>query len=178
MTKGSLIRQGQKLGEFIDPSVYELELSIENAFSDLMKLGEKVTLTALDSEKEYLGEVTRINGKIDQATQTITVFVEVKGADLKEGMYMEAMLAAKSEDNAIEISRKLLVNENQVFVIRDTILDIMEVVPVHFSNKTVILKGVPDGTKILSKPVPGAYAGMLVKEFKEATTESQDQANL
>jgi membrane fusion protein (multidrug efflux system) len=178
VTKGSLIRQGQKLGEYIDPSVYELELSIENAFSDLMKQGEKVTLTALDSEKEYLGEVTRINGKIDQATQTITVFVEVKGADLKEGMYMEANIVAKSEDNAIEISRKLLVNENQVFVIRDTILDIIEVVPVHFSEKTVILKGVPDGTKILSKPVPGAYAGMLIKEFKEATTESQDQADL
>jgi membrane fusion protein (multidrug efflux system) len=178
VTKGSLIRQGQKLGEYIDPSVYELELSIENAFSDLMKQGEKVTLTAMDSEKEYLGEVTRINGKIDQATQTITVFVEVKGADLKEGMYMEANIVAKSEDNAIEISRKLLVNENQVFVIRDTILDIIEVVPVHFSEKTVILKGVPDGTKILSKPVPGAYAGMLIKEFKEATTESQDQADL
>jgi hypothetical protein len=91
---------------------------------------------------------------------------------------MEANITARSEDNAIEISRKLLVNENQVFVLRDTILDIIEVVPVHFSEKTVILKGVPDGTKILSKPVPGAYAGMLVKEFKEATTESQDQADL
>jgi membrane fusion protein (multidrug efflux system) len=178
VTKGSLIRQGQKLGEYIDPSVYELELSIEKAFSDLMKQGEEVILTALDSDKEYLGEVTRINGKIDQATQTIKVFVEVKGADLKEGMYMEANITARSEDNAIEISRKLLVNENQVFVLRDTILDIIEVVPVHFSEKTVILKGVPDGTKILSKPVPGAYAGMLIKEFKEATTESQDQADL
>ncbi|MFT5437693.1 MAG: membrane fusion protein (multidrug efflux system), partial [Ulvibacter sp.] len=104
VTKGSLIRQGQKLGEYIDPSVYELELSIEKAFSDLMKLGEKVTLTAMDSEKEYLSKVTRINGKIDQATQTIKVFVEVRGADLKEGMYLEARLSAKSEDNAIEIS--------------------------------------------------------------------------
>jgi multidrug efflux pump subunit AcrA (membrane-fusion protein) len=178
VTKGSLIRQGQKLGEYIDPSVYELELSIENAFSDLMKKGKKVTLTAMDSDKEYLGKVTRINGKIDQATQTIKVFVELKGDDLKEGMYMEAKLAAKSEENAIEISRKLLVNENQVFVLRDTILDIIEVVPVHFSNKTVILKGVPDGTRILSKPVPGAYAGMLVKEYKVTKVESQDQADL
>jgi membrane fusion protein (multidrug efflux system) len=177
VTKGSLIRQGQKLGEYIDPSVYELELSIEKAFSDLMKLGEKVTLTAMDSEKEYLSKVTRINGKIDQATQTIKVFVEVRGADLKEGMYLEARLSAKSEDNAIEISRKLLVNETQVFVLRDTILDIIEVEPVHFSDKTVILKGVPDGTRILSKPVSGAYAGMLVKEFKEAA-DPQDQSHL
>ena len=142
-----------------------------------MKKGEKVTVTSMDSEREYLGKVTRINGKIDQDTQTIKVFVEVKDDDLKEGMYLEAKIAGKSEDNAIEISRKLLVNENQVFALRDTILDIIEVVPVHFSDKTVILKGVPDGTKILSKPVPGAYAGMLEKEFKEAKVESQDQSD-
>jgi multidrug efflux pump subunit AcrA (membrane-fusion protein) len=165
VTKGSLIRQGQKLGEYIDPSVYEVALSIERAYGNLMRTGEKVTLTAMDLDKEYDGKVTRINGKIDQASQTIKVFVEVVGADLKEGMYMEAQLAAKSEDNAIEISRKLLVNENEVFVLRDTILDIIEVRPVHFSDKTVIIKGVPDGMKIISKPVPGAYPGMLVKEF-------------
>ena len=174
-TKGSLIRQGQKLGEFIDPSVYELELSIEKSFSDLIKLGEKVTLSAMDSEKEYFGKVTRINGKIDQATQTIKVFVEVKGDDLKEGMYMEAALEARSEENAIEISRKLLINEKQVFVLRDSILDIIDVQPVHFSDKTVVLKGVPNGTKILSKPIPGAYAGMLVKEFEEKPRQTKDQ---
>jgi membrane fusion protein (multidrug efflux system) len=178
VTKGSLIRTGQKLGEFIDPSVYELELSIEKAFSDLMKEGENVTLTAMDSEKEYFGKVTRINGKIDQATQTIKVFVEVKGDDLKEGMYLEAALEAKSEENAIEISRKLLVNETQLFVLRDSILDIIDVEPVHFSDKTVVLKGVPDGTRILSKPVPGAYAGMLVKEFKEKSDQTKDQPEL
>ena len=65
-----------------------------------------------------------------------------------------------------------------MFVLRDTILDIIDVVPVHFSDKTVILKGIPDGTRILSKPVPGAYAGMLVKEFKTAKVESQDQSDL
>ena len=175
VTKGSLIRQGQKLGEYIDPSVYEVELSIERAYGSLMRKGEKVTLTAMDLDKEYYGKVTRINGKIEQASQTIKVFVEVVGADLKEGMYMEAKLSAKSEDNAIEISRKLLVNENEVFVLRDTILDIIEVRPVHFSDKTVIIKGVPDGTKIISKPVPGAYPGMLVKEFKVEKESIQDQ---
>ena len=178
VTRGSLIRQGQKLGEYIDPSVYELELSIEKAFSDLMKQGEKVTLRTMDSDKEYFGKVTRINGKIDQATQTIKVFVEVKGDDLKEGMYLEAALAAKSEENAIEISRKLLVNETQVFVLRDSILDVIDVEPVHFSDKTVIIKGVPDGTKILIKPVPGAYAGMLVREFKETEEGTKDQSEL
>jgi len=45
VTKGTLIRQGQKLGEYIDTSVFELELAIGKTFSDLLKLGEKVALS-------------------------------------------------------------------------------------------------------------------------------------
>jgi len=175
VTKGSLIRQGQKLGEFIDPSIFEVELAIEKSFADLLKESENVVLSAIDSEKNYTGKVTRINGKIDQATQTIKVFVEVKSADLKEGMYLEAELDAKSESEGIEVSRKLLVDESQLFVLKDSILDIINVNPVHFTSKTVVIKGVPDGIKIISRAVPGAYAGMLVKEFVEA--ETNDQAN-
>jgi len=173
VTKGTLIRQGQKLGEYIDPSVFEVELAVEKSFSDLLKEGESVSLSATDAQKLYTGKVTRINGKIDQATQTIKVFVEVKADDLKEGMYLQAKLDAKSESNAIEVSRKLLVDESQLFVLKDNILDIIDVTPVHFTSKTVVLKGVPDGVKILSRPVPGAYAGMLVKEFIETHTNSQ-----
>jgi hypothetical protein len=168
VTKGTLIRQGQKLGEFIDTSVFEVELAIEKSYSDLLKLGEKVALQTLEGDKTFSGIVTRVNEKIEQASQTVKVFVEVKGEGLKEGMYLEAQLEAKEESEAIEISRKLLVDETQLFVVRDSILDMIQVDPVHFSAKTVVVKGVPDGTHILSKPVPGAYAGMLVKEYKEA----------
>jgi multidrug efflux pump subunit AcrA (membrane-fusion protein) len=176
VTKGTLIRQGQKLGEYIDPTVFELELAIEKSFSDLLKEGEKVVLTPLDGDKEYSGTVTRINGKIDQATQTIKVFVEVRGTGLKEGMYLTAQLDARDEPNAIKISRKLLIDESEIFVIRDSILDLISVQPAYFSTKDVVLKGVPDGTVILSKPVPGAYVGMIVKVLDETGNGSVNKA--
>ena len=163
VTKGTLVRPGQKLGEFIDASVYELELAISKSFSDLLKIGEKVELKTLEGNQTYTGKVTRVNGRIDQATQTIKVFVEVEGNNLKEGMFLEAQLEAKDEPNAIKISRKLLVDESEIFIVKDSILDLIEVKPVYFSPKNVVIKGVPDGTQILSKSIPGAYAGMLVK---------------
>ena len=163
VTKGTLIRQGQKLGEFIDTSVFELELSIGKNFSDLLKIGEPVALKTVGGSKEYSGKVTRINGRVDQATQTIGVFVQVEGEDLKEGMYLESQLEAKQEENAIQLSRKLLVDQNKIFILRDSVLDIMEINPVYFSPDQMVVKGVPDGTKVLSRSVPGAYAGMLVK---------------
>ncbi|MDY7395627.1 efflux RND transporter periplasmic adaptor subunit [Aureibaculum sp. 2210JD6-5] len=174
VTKGTLIRPSQKLGEFIDTSVYELELAIGKTFSDLLKIGESVKLKTPDDDKTYEGKVTRINGKIDQTTQTIKVFVEVRGTSLKEGMYLEAQLEAKEEPNAIKISRKLLIDESEIFIIKDSILDVIKVDPVYFSPKEVVIKGVPDGTKILSKSIPGAYAGMLVKIYDESSNKTSE----
>ena len=121
VSPGTLVRVGQKLGEFIDTTVYELELAIGKTFSDLLQIGENVKLKTPDGDSTYTGKVTRINGRIDQATQTIKVFVEVRGKTLKEGMYLEAQLEAKDEPNAIKISRKLLIDESEIFIIKDSI---------------------------------------------------------
>jgi multidrug efflux pump subunit AcrA (membrane-fusion protein) len=175
ITKGTLIRPGQKLGEFIDTSVYELELSIGKTFSDFLKIGESVKLNALEGNNTYIGLVTRINGKIDQETQTIKVFVEVRDDNLKEGMYLEAQLEAKDEPNAIKISRKLLVNNSEIFILRDSILDVIKVRPVYFTPNEVVIKDVPDHTQILSRSLPGAYSGMLVKAIKEEDSTNTNQ---
>lgn len=175
VTKGTLVRQGQQLGEFIDTSIYELELSIGKSYSDLLSIGENVSLNTIDTKETYKGIVTRINSKIDQATQTIKVSVEVKGEGLKEGMYLEAQLEAKEETKAIKLSRKLLVNESEIFIVRDSILDLLAIDPVYFSSKEMVVKGIPDGTQILARSVPGAYAGMLVKVFKELPSEGSNQ---
>mgnify|MGYP003644969008 CR=1 FL=1 len=172
VTEGTLVRSGQKLGEFIDTSVYELEVAVSKSYSDLLKLGEQVELVNLDNSKKYMGKVARINGNIDQLSQTIRAFIEVRDSDLKEGMYLQANLNTKEEAEAIEIDRGLLLEGDKIFVVRDTVLDMIDVKPVFFSDKKVVLKSVPDGTTILSKPVIGAYAGMLVKVLRDmANTE-------
>jgi len=175
VTEGSLIRSGQKLGEFINTDVYELEVAVSKTFSDLLKVGEVVNLVTLDGNKTYEGKVTRINGRVDQASQTIKAFIEVSDTDLKEGMYLEANLNAKQETNAIEIDRNLLLENDKIFVVRDTILDLIDVKPVYFSDKKVVLKEVPDGITIITKPVVGAYAGMLVKVYKGETAQNIEQ---
>ncbi|GAA4240829.1 MULTISPECIES: efflux RND transporter periplasmic adaptor subunit [Winogradskyella] len=172
VTEGTLVRNGQKLGEFINPSVYEMEVAISKSFADVLKEGEDVTLTSLDNSKTYKGKVSRVNGSIDATTQTITAYIEVKHSDLKEGMYLEANLNAEKVENAIEIDRNLLLDSQEIYVVNDSLLDVIAVKPVHFSNAKVILKDVPNGTIILRKPVPGAYAGMHVKAAKGNTVTS------
>lgn len=166
VTEGSLVRSGQKLGSFISPDVYELEVSVSKTYTDLLKVGESVVLTNLDDDTKYNGKVARINGSIDQATQTVKAFIEVDNKKLREGMYLEAQLDAKKEENAIEVDRSLLLEGNRIFVVKDSILDIIDVQPVYFSDKRVVLKNVPDGITIMSKPLIGAYTGMAVKIFE------------
>lgn len=163
VNKGTLIRPGQKLGEYIDPSVYELEVSIAKKFSDVLEVGKPVELSNLEGTKSFQGIVSRINGKVNMETQSIRVFIKVENPELSEGMYLEAKLDAKEENNAIEIPRELLVERSKVFVVKDSTLNLVEVDPVYFTDNTVVIKGLEDGTKILSANVPGAYSGMLVK---------------
>ncbi|MEZ7950458.1 MAG: HlyD family efflux transporter periplasmic adaptor subunit [Flavobacteriaceae bacterium] len=173
VTEGTLIRSNQKLGEFIDPSVYEMEVSLSKTFASLLEVGETVELNNLERTKKYSGIVSRVNGSINSATQTIAVYIEIKNSSLKEGMYLEANLNAKKEKNAIEINRGLLLDEDKIFIVRDSVLDMINVRPVYFSNTKVVLKDIPDGTIILSSPFPGAYVGMMVKPLqvqKESTS--------
>jgi multidrug efflux pump subunit AcrA (membrane-fusion protein) len=167
VTEGTLIRNGQKLGEFIDPSIYEMEVAISKSYVSLLKVGEKVNLSNLEKTGTYSGTVSRINGSIDPTTQTVTAYIEVKNDALKEGMYLEAQVNVKQEDNAIEINRNLLLENNEIFVVRDSLLDVIPVKPIYFSDTKVVLKDVPDGAIILSRPLQGAFVGLLVKKYTE-----------
>ena len=166
VTPGTLVRVGQQLGEFINTSAYEMEVSINAEFADLLKKGNTVKLYNSDRTKEYNGVIIRINGKADAISQTVKTYIKVAHKELKEGLFLEAELNAKTITNAIEISRKLLINNNQIFVVNDTILKLIDINPVYFSADKVIISGVKNGTQIVSKLIPSAYDGMLVKIFE------------
>lgn len=167
VTQGTLVRAGQKLGEFIDTSVFELEVNVNETYAHLLKIGNKVDVSNINNTKNWEAKVIRVNAKVDQTTQSIKAYLQVKGDELRDGMYLNAALKTKEIENATEISRKLLVDDTKVFVVNDTILNLVNINPVYFNNETVIITGLENGTNILSKSLPGAYDGMLVKTIND-----------
>ena len=168
VTPGTVIRPGQKLGEFIDPSVYELEAPISSSMIDYLKVGQEVQVKATDnSERSWKGTVTRINRLIDPKSQSISAFIQVSGAGLEEGMFLEASIDAAKLNDAYEIPRSVIFNEDQVFLAEDSILVQQTVDPIHFNEKTVIVRGLENGTHVLSKMPPGAYPGMKISIYTE-----------
>ncbi|UMB61442.1 efflux RND transporter periplasmic adaptor subunit [Lutibacter sp. A80] len=169
VTQGSLVRSGQKLGEFIDPSVYEMEVNINQTYANLLKKGNTVSIYSQNKDNVWEATVIRVNGKVDQTTQTVKAFLQVKGEQLREGMYLTADLETKSIENAVEVSRQLLVEDTKLFIVKDSTLNLVTINPAYYNDHTVIVQGLENGTNILSKPLPGAYNGMLVKTINETT---------
>ena len=168
VSPGTLVRVGQKLGEFIDPSVYEMEVAINSEFADLLKVGNSVSLSNSEKTKTYTGKVVRVNGKVDQVSQTIKAYIDVAHKDLKEGMFLEVNMVAKSESEAIKISRKLLVDNNTVYTVKnDSVLSLVNIQAVYFGAENVVIKGLKNNDKILTQTLPGAFDGMIVKINKK-----------
>lgn len=177
VTEGTLIRTGQKLGEYIDTGNYELEVAISKKYASLLELGNEVILSSVEAEKEYTGKVIRINGNVDQASQTINAYIAVNHPDLREGVFLEAVLQAKEEKDAYQLSRSLLQPNDQLFVVRDSILELIPVTSVYFTDRDVVVKNIPDGTVIMSRILSGAYEGMIVKIADEESQSAEKETS-
>lgn len=167
VTLGTLVSPGQLIGEFVNPSVYELEIAINNNLVSMLKVGDAVAIENLENEsKKYTGVISRINQKVDQASQTVKVFVTVSGNGLREGMYVKANLQSKVFEQVMEVPRNLLVNEHQLYVVDKNVLKLVSVELIHQVEKTVIVRGLKSNMYLLAKPIPKAYEGMQVKIYK------------
>lgn len=167
-TPGTVIRPGQKLGEFINPNVFELEASVNASMVSHIKVGQTVNVRTTENDgRKWQGKVSRINRLIDGSTQTISAFIDVSGAGLEEGMFLTADIAAGKVANAFEIPRSVLFDTDQVFVVQDTVLLQVAVRPVFFKERSVIVAGLPDGAEVLTKMAPGVYPGMRVSIYQQ-----------
>lgn len=159
---GALVRNGQKLGEFMDNSVFELELAIPVSENQYLQIGQPVLLKALKGDATYKGNISRINPKINRQTQTIEVFVEVKSKQLKDGQYLEAEILGSEIDNVVKIQSNLLIENNQVYIVVDSTLQLQKVTPVNFVGDYVIVEGLSKGMILVKETVANAYPGQKV----------------
>jgi multidrug efflux pump subunit AcrA (membrane-fusion protein) len=161
--EGGLVSQNQPLGEISSLGDYELELPVNVSYLEYLEVGQEIDLHPHHKEEHYEGRVVRINPRADVNSQSIVAYVRVISDELREGMYMEAVIDAGSIDNAYEIDRKLINTEGEIYIVeQDTLLVKRRIEPVYFKEKTAIVRGLENGTVLVSKPLPGAYPGMRV----------------
>jgi RND family efflux transporter MFP subunit len=168
VTPGSLVRTGQKLGVFIQPTVYEIEAAVSSSMIRFLKVGDAVEVNSTyDRKQKWQGEITRINRLVNSETQTTNIYIQVNGEGLEEGMFVETHIVATEMKDAYELSRSVIFDTDKVFVVEDSVLVQKTIEPVYYNEKTVVVKGLNDGEATLSKLPTAAYSGMKVTIYKD-----------
>lgn len=156
---GALIRTGQKIGEFAASGNFELRVSAAIRDAGFLKVNTPVMLVSDDFSGSVSGTIKRINANISPATQTVSVYIEVADPRLRDGMYLTALKTVAVPD-AFAISRTLLHNDHQLFVLENSRFVLKSVRVIAYNNDKAVITGLPDGTKLPAEILPGMYDGM------------------
>ncbi|THH35516.1 efflux RND transporter periplasmic adaptor subunit [Neolewinella litorea] len=171
--RGAVVRPGQALGELMATGYYELVATVPLSDLSYLQTGGKVDLYSEDIDGRWTGTIRRISDQIDEGSQTVEVYIGVSGEGLREGMYMRGEAAARTLDNVVEIDRTLLIDEQQVYVVRnDSLLSLQPVTVRKANRRTAIVSGLSDGDQLLTSTVPGAFDGMLVRIAEPTDTST------
>ncbi|WP_343767128.1 efflux RND transporter periplasmic adaptor subunit [Gangjinia marincola] len=148
---GALVRSGQKLGEFIDGSVFELELKVPATEKEYFTQGSIVELSTINNQQSYTAKISRLSSKIDRETQTILVIIELSGTDFQDGQYLKANIKGSLIKDAVEIPSKLLKNNNQVFIVEDDKLVLQTIHIVDYNDDTLLVKGLTNNMVLVTE---------------------------
>lgn len=159
---GTLVRPGQRMGSYLRLDHFELVTTVSLSDLGFIAIGGEVLLDSEDTGRSYRGRVSRIGDQIDPATQMVPVYVSLQGAGLKEGMYLRGAVQGAPAGKVLSLPKELLMNGREVWAIRDSSLVRLPVELVRDTREEVILSGIPDGTLLVRKVLPGMYEGMSV----------------
>jgi membrane fusion protein (multidrug efflux system) len=152
------------MGTFVQQGSYELEAAVTRNDLNFLKKGSKVTLKSAELDQEYIGTVSRINSTINPTTQQVSVFLTVRGKDLKEGLYLDAVINAGIAKDAIVVDRNMLRDGQSIYTVseKDSTLRVMTIEVISFSEDKAIIKGIASGVLLPKDQINGAFEGMKV----------------
>jgi len=156
---GTVVRTGQKLGEFMNTDSYDLLVGVDLNNINNIQVGSRVSLHSENINGEWIGKVSRIGSKIDSQTQMVNVYVSVSGNDLKEGMFLSADIELDHRVNGIEIPRKLLVENSYVYLLENGTVFKKEIDIQQYKDDTVIASGLENGSLLVLK-TSGIHKGI------------------
>jgi membrane fusion protein (multidrug efflux system) len=161
---GTLVRVGQKLGEFISTEVYEMEASVSLFDANRLETDQQVSLTSEDIQGEFTGYIRRINRVLDPSSLTVKVYIHLQDPRLRDGMYMDAKAEGKAISGAVAVAKDLLVENNKLFTVENSILVLKPVRVVAERGDIAIVRGLANGTKILGEVWAEAREGMEIPQ--------------
>jgi multidrug efflux pump subunit AcrA (membrane-fusion protein) len=133
-----------------------LEVPIDITDARWLKNGNQVLVKSGNADKEWKGRISRISQTVDEATQSINVFVDINFNNAQPiyiGQYLTAIFQGIQLSNIMEIPRAAVFNTNEVFIVRDSLLSKSEIEIKKINQQTLFFNGIPEGIDIVTEPL-------------------------
>ncbi len=171
---GSTTRVGTRLGEIINLDDLEIEVPLSIKDIEWIDQSEPVHFSSAELSGSWQGKVKRIGKSIDTRTQTVQVFIsiaDVKNSGLFNGVFLKAEIPGKKIDNAISIPRKLIYENQYVYLVNNGKLKYHKVQIARQELDNVIINGgLAMNDTLVTEVLQGVAAGMIARpaqNFKE-----------
>ena len=167
---GTVVNPGAIIATIIRTDELELEIPMEVNNVKWVEEGGPVEVTSEDGSRSWSGEVTRIADFVDPNSQSINVYIRVDaGPDsgLYDGLYLRAIIPGSRLENAMEIPRRVLVNDDEVFVVEKGVLKTRKVNVQKVNQDQVLISpleanGLTEGDSLVVEAPSNAIENMRV----------------
>lgn len=167
---GSVVNPGANIAALIRTDELELEIACEIRDIDFVEIGKKVDVIAESPNyQKWEGRVSRISDFVDANTQSIGVFISVKNKksnDVREGSFLLASIPGKKVDGAVRVPRSILKNKNEVFVVKDSVLQTRQVTVHKLNENSAVISGLVEGDVYVTDMPSNASENMKVEIIK------------
>ncbi|MBN2105639.1 HlyD family efflux transporter periplasmic adaptor subunit [bacterium] len=170
---GTLVRIGQKLGEFVGTDLYEMEAAVTLDEAGQLHVGQAVHLSSEDMQGSFQGIIQRINSVVDRASMTVKVYIHSVDSRLRDGMYMSAVTQGLPVPHVVELHRDLL-RDGHVFIVLDSVLVLYPVTVVADAGERVFVRGLTDGMVILNEAWAEAKPGKRLPDLNGFTSPASE----
>jgi len=148
---GAVISPGASLGRVMNTSSYELETPISLKDLHLVKHGQHVNLYSQEMESSFSGKISRISNQIDQVTQSVPIYISVRGRGLKDGMYLKGELTGEELIDVSALPIEAIANQNQVYILVNGSIRIKNIDITLRTDNEVYVKGLSPQDQIIIK---------------------------
>jgi RND family efflux transporter MFP subunit len=164
--EGSIVNPGTNIGRIIRTDEMEAEIPIKAESIKWIEKGMPVKLYSENKTMYWEGKVARISDYVDPNTQSINIYVTLQPNNqnkLFEGIYLQAEIESSLLVNTMEIPRKALVNNNQVYVVSEGKLKLKPIIIHKVNSNSIIFSGLETGELVVVESLVNVSENMSVK---------------
>ena len=175
---GAIANPGSKIAKLLQTDALELEIPMTAAEVYWLNEGDKVNISTSSLNFPAKGEILRISNYLDQATQSISVYVEVDKKhekDLFIGQYFKTEFTDIILKNCMRLPRKAVFNHNEVFIVEDSLLRKKIINIIRVTENDLFFNGLREGDLIVTEPLINASEQSKVSILPEDDNYSSDE---